>query len=93
MHPTGKRGVRISRVKYDAVRNAIFSCIKSRGEVTHTELKNCVEEKLASGFDGSVSWYMESVKLDLEAKGVLVRDTRLTPHRLRLAGIKKSTES
>ena len=62
-------------------------------EVTYNELMNCVEKILPSGFDGLVSWYTETVKLDLEARGVLARNTRITPHKLRLAGRKKSTET
>ena len=40
--------------------------------MTHTELMAAVAERL-SDFSGSVTWYAETVKLDLIARGTLSR--------------------
>ena len=71
-HPEGKRGVNISKQKYDLVRVTILDCLGGN-ELTHPELDRCVNEKLAGKFDRSISWYMECVKLDLEARKVIER--------------------
>ena len=45
-----------------------------------------VGRRLGDVFDGSVSWYVVSVKLDLEARGVLERIDGRSPQQLRLVG-------
>ncbi len=72
LHPDkGKSGKRISKDKYDAARAAVLHCL--RGEpLTHADLMRCARAALA-GFQGSISWYVETVKLDLEARGVIER--------------------
>ena len=42
------------------------------GELTHIELMKAVAERL-SDFSGSVTWYAETVKLDLITRGTLSR--------------------
>lgn len=69
LHPAGKQGVRISRVKYETMRTAILDCLNGMGEVDFQELMRKVEEQVAGTFDGSVPWYFTTVKLDLEARG------------------------
>jgi len=66
-HPQGKKGVNISRAKYDVVRSAITECL-SRRELTHEDLTTCVSKKLKEKFEGSIPWYVETIKLDLEAR-------------------------
>jgi hypothetical protein len=73
LHPEGKKNFKISEEKYNAVKSSITRCLKTKGEMTHTQLMGCVSNSLASGFDGSISWYVEAVKLDLEARGILKR--------------------
>jgi hypothetical protein len=73
LHPEGKKNFKISEEKYNAIKSSIIRCLKSKGELTHAQLLGCVSNSLASGFDGSISWYVEAVKLDLEARGVLKR--------------------
>lgn len=46
-----------------------------RTQRTHSELHKRVKDDLGRGFPGSVSWYMETVKLDLEAKRFIRRVT------------------
>jgi len=71
-HPLGKSGKNISRQKYDTLKGAILSALKNR-ELTHTELFNELNKRLTSKFAGNVSWYGETVKLDLEARKIIER--------------------
>jgi hypothetical protein len=41
---------------------------------------------MGDAFEGSVSWYVTTVKLDLETRGVVERVPGQKPQRLRLAG-------
>ncbi|HLQ42875.1 MAG TPA: hypothetical protein VK189_08510 [Thermoplasmata archaeon] len=72
LHPQGKRGVNISRSKYESMKKTILE-ILGKAELTHAELTAAVEKKLKGKFDGSIPWYMEGTKLDLEARGVIQR--------------------
>ena len=76
LHPTGKHNVRMDFEKYKAIRAAILKCLSKSKAVTHGELLELVLEyfkKKKIKFDGSVEWYMEGVKLDLEANHLVVR--------------------
>lgn len=81
-HPQGKSGKNIDRQKYESVRSAIISVLEKR-ELTHTELFGALKKKLGSTFLGNVSWYGETVKLDLEARK-LIRRTASKPQKYRL---------
>ena len=74
-HPAGKHAVRMDKNKYDILRKAILRSLKV-GELTHTELYKTVLadfKRTKTKFEGTVEWYMESVKLDLEATNVIER--------------------
>lgn len=84
-HPDpNKHGVRISRAKYDVVRAAIRDSLRDAGPLGFEGLSRAVETKLAGGFDGSVSWYVTTVKLDLEARGEVERLPGSGPQLIRL---------
>ena len=83
LHPQGKRGVNITRQKYNAMRAAIIDTLAA-GDMTHTDLVSGVEQRLAGGFDGSIKWYLETVKLDLEAREIIQRVPKTRPQLLRL---------
>ena len=83
-HPAGQAGRSISREKYDAVKGALVTILRGR-ELTHTELMSALQQKLKKSFDGNISWYGETVKLDLEARKTLER-TDSKPQRYRLRG-------
>ena len=72
LHPQGKRGVNISKAKYERMKKTILEVLR-KGGLTHHELTHAVERKLKGKFDGSIPWYMEGTKLDLEARGVIER--------------------
>ncbi len=84
-HPEGKKGVNISKAKYVVIREAIMECLKSR-KLTYTELSRAVEEELSGRFEGSMRWYVEVVKLDLEARGIIERIPKTKPQLYRLKG-------
>jgi hypothetical protein len=71
-HPLGKSGKNISRQKYEAVKEAILSALRDK-KLTHTELFDQLNKSLKSKFSGNISWYGETVKLDLEARKIIER--------------------
>ena len=81
-HPLGKSGKNISKEKYDLVKNAIVSELKGK-EFTHTELFQRLSKRLKGKFPGNISWYGETVKLDLEARKVIER-TSSKPQKYRV---------
>ena len=85
LHPDGKQGVNISKAKYESIRQAILSILAEQEEILFKDLPAAVDRKLEGNFDGSISWYVTTVKLDLEARGLVVRVPKSSPQRLRLA--------
>ena len=84
MHPKGKAGVNIEKAKYDVIRNFILSTLSKAGEMRFDALTDLAVEQVGPGFDGKVVWYMVTVKLDLEARKLIERVPRTSPHALRL---------
>ncbi|MEM6429789.1 MAG: hypothetical protein AAF708_11155 [Deinococcota bacterium] len=82
-HPDGKQGVNIDKQKYDQVANAIQHTL-SAGETAFKDLPKAVGEQLKGNFEGSIGWYVTTVKLDLEARGVIARVKGASPQRLTL---------
>lgn len=58
--------------------------IKQEGEITYEDLSDLAEDKLSVTFDGKVIWYVVTVKLDLEARCVIERIPKTSPHKLRM---------
>ncbi len=88
-HPKGKNAVRISKDKYTLVRASLVRVLKSSGKASFIELQRGVRADLRSRgvvFLGSLPWYLEWVRLDQEARGVVVRDPKASPRQFRLAG-------
>ena len=81
-HPHGKKGVSISRQKYDAMSAAILRYLRGRGGVPLQVVRQEVEGDLQGKFQGSISWYFTTVKLDLEAWGILDRVPGRDPSKL-----------
>ena len=84
LHPQGKAGVNISKEKYDVIKAAIVDVLRRQGTLSHTELTNQVDAALSGNFDGSVAWYVTTVKLDLEARGAMERVPNTRPEQLQL---------
>jgi hypothetical protein len=83
-HPLGKSGKNIDTQKYETLKKAILSALQNK-ELTHTELFTQLNKSLKSKFSGNVSWYAETVKLDLEARKIIER-TSSKPQKYRLKG-------
>ena len=71
-HPLGKSGKNISKQKYETLKQAILSTLRNK-EATHTELFDQLNKSLKGKFSGNISWYAETVKLDLEARKIIER--------------------
>ena len=84
LHPDGKRGVNILKRRYDVIKNFILKTLKSRKEISFEELTDKAVISLSKTFDGKVVWYMVTVKLDLEARKIIERVPKTSPHKLRL---------
>ena len=85
LHPEeGKSGVDISREKYQIIKESIVESLRVNREMTFKDLTEEVRAKLVGRFDGSIPWYITTVKLDLEARGVVERVPKKNPQRLRL---------
>ncbi len=85
LHPEKKQGVNISREKYEIIRDAILSALQKQNEITFMNLSRAVEKQVNGNFEGSVNWYVTTVKLDLEARGVIKRVPNSRPQLVRLA--------
>jgi hypothetical protein len=66
-HPLGKSGRNISKRKYETMKQAIVEALRNK-ELTHTELFDQLDKSLKGKFSDNISWYAETVKLDLEAR-------------------------
>ncbi len=84
LHPQGKQGVNIEKRKYDVVYTAIIAALAEQGPLTFRSLSQAVEQRLAGDFDGSISWYYTTVKLDMEARRVIERVEKISPQLVRL---------
>jgi hypothetical protein len=72
LHPEDKKGVHIDRAKYEAMKKTLLQVL-GRRPLTHDELTNAVIKALRGKFEGSIPWYMEATKLDLEARKAIER--------------------
>ena len=71
LHPEKKQGVNISKEKYEIIRDAILSIMYAQKEITFMKLTHGVEKTLNGKIEGSVTWHVTTVNLDLEARGTI----------------------
>ncbi len=83
LHPQGKQGVNILKRRYDVIKEFIINKVKVHGDISFEDLSDLAEEELVD-FDGKVLWYVVTVKLDLEAREIIERIPKSSPHRLRM---------
>lgn len=84
LHPSGKQGVNILLRRYEVIKDFILLELKEHSEISFDELTDLAVKELSESFDGKVVWYMVTVKLDLEARKLIERVPRTSPHKLRL---------
>jgi len=78
-----KSGRNISKHEYETMKQAIVEALRNK-ELTHTnELFNQLNRSLRGKFSDNISWYAETVKLDLEARNNIER-TSSKPQKYRL---------
>ena len=86
-HPDpGKRPTRVGRAKYEAYRRALLRVIpRSDQGVRLADLPDLMVETLDEPFrsEGKFAWWVTTVKLDLEARGLIERVPGRGPQRLR----------
>lgn len=85
LHPEKKQGVNISREKYELIRKSILCVLQAQREMTFMNLSRAVEKEVNGNFEGSVTWYVTTVKLDMEARGEIKRVPSSRPQLVRLA--------
>ncbi len=71
LHPEGKKGVNISKSKYEITRECLLGIFAEFPEISHEDLTRLSKEHLSGKFEGNAGWYMETVLLDMMAKGVV----------------------
>jgi len=85
LHPEGKKGVNIDLGKYNLIKQTILDILRTHGEIQYRELNKMVIEDLQHKFSGSIPWYVVTVKLDLEARGIIERIPNTSPHVVRIS--------
>ena len=85
LHPEKKQGVNISREKYETIREAMLCVLQTQKEITFMNLSRAVEKEVNGKLDGSVTWYVTTVKLDMEARGEIKRVPNSRPQLVKLA--------
>ncbi|GAA4275130.1 hypothetical protein U6A24_17325 [Aquimarina gracilis] len=84
LHPQGKTGVNILKRRYNIIKDFILKTIKEHTQISYEKLSDMAIEELSTSFDGKVVWYIVTVKLDLEAREIIERVPKTSPHELRL---------
>ena len=84
LHPNPKKqGVNIDQDKYDTIRSNLLTTLEQNGPIPFMKLANTVA--LANpDFEGSPMWYCETVKLDLEARGIIRHNRTARPAHVEL---------
>ena len=89
LHPEGKQGVNISAEKYNQVKTKLIDIIQREGQISYQSLNKVAKKELSGTFQGSIPWYVVTVKLDLEARGIIERLPGKGPHILKIANSEK----
>ncbi|OGC90975.1 MAG: hypothetical protein A2W25_07810 [candidate division Zixibacteria bacterium RBG_16_53_22] len=80
----GKKGVNIDRARYAIIHDSILAALKEKGEILFVNLPEFVSRKLKGRFDGNISWYTTTVKLDMERRKIIERIPDSKPQVLRM---------
>ncbi len=62
----------VEKTKYSQIKKAIIRVLGTHKEVSFIKLIEDVRTQLVDTFEGSISWYVSAVKLDLEARKKIV---------------------
>lgn len=86
-HPQGKKAVRISKEKYDLLKSLLVTHLRTQGPATLGGIAQAMEnefKKRRTKFEGSLAWYLEWVKLDLESRKIITRVTGTAPQQFKI---------
>jgi hypothetical protein len=83
LHPKGKNGVRILKSRYELMYDTLLSIFSEYPEISYKDLSRISEERLKGMLDGSIPWLMETIKLDMLARGIIEK-TSNNPVKLRI---------
>lgn len=90
LHPCKRHGVSIPRHLYDIFKDYILKQIDLRKEVALDELIADAILVHSSRFESEVAWYLLTVKLDLEARGIIHVRIQTKGERRQIIRIKRS---
>lgn len=81
---TGRDDMRIARAIYEPVRDAILAALVDEGSLTNAQMHEEIGRRTPDDLwaDRSLGWYATTVKLHLEAEGMIVVNG--SPQRLTL---------
>lgn len=80
----------ICRIQYETMRNFIISVMTKENEIPFNKLLEKANQNFTTEFSGSVAWCLLTVKLDLEARGIITNTFNLQHKRLQLLKFKKA---
>lgn len=83
MHPEGKHAPTVVKSSYDRIKARIISYLETHGTSKLKDITGDVERNV-SNLEKSTTWYVNVVKLDLEARGIIERVPNKSPQQLRL---------
>ena len=87
-HPQGKKAVSISKDKYELLKAETVKYLTEKKDGTFSDISKTIAQTFKDRkvkFDGSLNWYLEWVKLDLEARNVITRVPNTSPQKYILA--------
>jgi len=84
LHPEGKQGTSILKRRYEMIKEFIIQVLQEEKELSFKDLTELAHQHLQQKFDGKITWYIVTVKLDLEARKIIERIPKSSPQRLRL---------
>lgn len=84
LHPDGKKGLNILAHKCTLIREFILETLQENKEISYQKLNDLAVTTFQDNFDGSIPWYLVSVKLDFETRKIIERIPRTSPNLVRL---------
>ena len=81
----GKNGVNMTKKKYDTIRKSILDSL-DKNDMSYSNIAQAVKDGLVNSFQGSIEWYVEVVKLDLEEIKLIERIPNTKPQLYKLIG-------
>ncbi len=86
-HPQEKKAVSINKDKYELLTTETVQYLTENKDGTFSEISQRIAQSLKEKkiiFDGSLNWYLEWVKLDLEARQIITRVPKTSPQKYTL---------